>query len=36
MSVGEDKMAEFSVNNYAALKLKHPQRENCSVPEVDK
>ena len=36
MSVGDDKIAEFSVNNYAALKLKHPQRENCSVPEVDK
>ena len=33
MAVGEDKIAEFTVNNYAALKLKHQQRETCSVPE---
>ena len=33
MAVGEDKIADFTVNNYAALKLKHQQRETCSVPE---
>ena len=32
MAVGDDKIADFTVNNYAALKLKHPQRETCSVP----
>ena len=30
-SVGDDKIADFTVDNYAALKLKHPQRETCSV-----
>ena len=34
MAVGEDKIADFTVDNYAALKLKHPQRETCcSVPD---
>ena len=33
MAVGDDKIAEFTVDNYAALKLKHPQRETCSVPD---
>ena len=32
MAVGDDKVADFTVDNYAALKLKHPQREICSVP----
>ena len=32
MAVGDDKVADFTVDNYAALKLKHPQRETCSVP----
>ena len=31
MAVGDDKIADFTVDNYAALKLKHPQRETCSV-----
>ena len=33
MAVGDDKIAELTVDNYAALKLKHPQRETCSVPD---
>ena len=33
MAVGDDKIAYFTVDNYAALKLKHPQRETCSVPD---
>ena len=33
VAVGDDKIADFTVNNYAALKLKHPQRETCSVPD---
>ena len=33
MAVGDDKIADFKVDNYAALKLKHPQRETCSVPD---
>ena len=27
MAVGDNKIADFTVDNYAALKLKHPQRE---------
>ena len=27
MAVGDDKIADFTVKNYAALKLKHPQRQ---------
>ena len=27
MAVGDDKIADFTVDNYAELKLKHPQRE---------
>ena len=33
MAVGDDKIADFTVDNYAALKLKHPQRETCSVSD---
>ena len=33
MAVGEDKIADSTVDNYAALKLKHPQRETCSAPD---
>ena len=33
MAVGDDKIADFTVDNYAALKLKHPQRETCSVAD---
>ena len=33
MAVGDDKFAEFTVDNYAALKLKYPQIETCSVPD---
>ena len=33
MAVGDDKIADFTVDNYAALKLKLPQREACSVPD---
>ena len=33
MAVSDDKIADFTVDNYAALKLKHPQRETCSVPD---
>ena len=33
MVVCDDKIADFTVDNYAALKLKHPQRETCSVPD---
>ena len=32
MAVGNDKIADFTVDNYAALKLKLPQRETFSVP----
>ena len=32
LAVG-DKIADFTIDNYAALKLKHPQRETCSVPD---
>ena len=33
MSVGDDKIPDFTVDNYAALKLKHPQRETYPVPD---
>ena len=33
MAVGDEKIADFTVDNYAALKLKHPQRETCSVSD---
>ena len=33
MVVGDDKIADFTIDNYDALKQKHPQRETCSVPE---
>ena len=33
MALGDDKVADFTVDNYVALKLKHPQRETCSVPD---
>ena len=33
MAVGDDKIADFPADDYAALKLKHPQRETCSVPD---
>ena len=33
MAVGDDKIAHFTADNYAALKLKHPQRETCSFPD---
>ena len=33
MAVGDDKIADFTVDSYADLKLKHPQREICSVPD---
>ena len=33
MALGDDKLANFTVDNYAALQLKHPQRETCSVPD---
>ena len=33
MAVGDDTIADFTVDNYAALKLKHPQRETRSVPD---
>ena len=32
MAAGDDKIADFTVDNYADLKLKHPQMETCSVP----
>ena len=31
MAVGDKKIADFTVDNCAALKLKHPQKETCSV-----
>ena len=33
MAVGDEKIADFTVDNYAALKLNHPQRETCYVPD---
>ena len=33
IAVGDDKIGDFTVDNLAALKLKHPQRETCSVPD---
>ena len=33
MAVGDDKSADFTVENYTALKLKHPPRDPCSVPD---
>ena len=33
MAVCDDKVADFRVDNYAGLELKHPQRETCSVPD---
>ena len=32
-AVGEDKILVFTVDNYDALKLKHPQMETCSAPD---
>ena len=34
MAIGDDKIADFTIDNYTALKLKHPQRETCSVPDL--
>ena len=31
MAVGDDKVADFTVDNYAALRLKHPHWQTCSV-----
>ena len=33
MTVGDNKITDFAVDNYAALKLKHPQKEICFVPD---
>ena len=33
-AVGDDNIADFTVDTYAALKLKHPQRETCSVADA--
>ena len=33
MAVRNDKIADFTVNNYTALKLKDSQMETCSVPD---
>ena len=33
MAVSDDKIADFTVDNNAALKLKHPQRETCTFPD---
>ena len=33
MAVGDDKIVDLTVDNYAAIKLKHLQRETCSVPD---
>ena len=33
VTVRDNKVADFTVVNYAALKLKYPQRETCSVPD---
>ena len=33
MAVGDDEIADFTVDNYAALKLKQLLRETCSVPD---
>ena len=33
MAVGDDNFADFRVDNYAALELKHQQRETSSVPD---
>ena len=33
MAVGDDKIPDYKVDNYAALKLKHPQRETYPVPD---
>ena len=33
LAVGDNKIADFTADNYAALKLKHPQRKTCSVPD---
>ena len=33
MAVDDDKIADFTVDNYAAVKLKHSQRATCSVPD---
>ena len=34
MEVGDDDIAAFTVDNYAALKLKHTQRKLCTVPDT--
>ena len=33
MVAGDDKVADFTVDSYAALKLKHRQRTTCSVSD---
>ena len=33
-TVGDDTSADFTLDNCAALKLKHPQKETCSVPDI--
>ena len=33
MAVGDDKIANFTFDKYAALKLKHPQRDTYSVAD---
>ena len=34
MAVGDNKISDFTVDTHAALELKHPQREICSVPNL--
>ena len=34
MAIGDNNIAGLTVDNYAALKLKHPQSEGCSVPST--
>ena len=33
MAVGNHKIANFTVENYAASKVKHPHNKLCSVPD---
>ena len=36
MGVGDDTISDFTVDNYAALMLKHPQNDCCTVSDSTK
>ena len=36
MALADDKIAHFTVDNYVAFMLLHPQQDSCTVPDPTK